>query len=1126
MGTDNLSRRRLCALLYVLALAAASVLPASPVLGSDDWFGKTVSVQGRVEVRPSSSQEWRALQLEDILSVGDRVRVLENSRAAFQLRDNTVVRLGQNTSMVLVRGGGTRRSVLSVLRGVVHFFTKTPRQLEVETPFVNAAVEGTEFLVLVDDSGAGLRILEGRVTARNSRGELLLATDQAATATKDSAPTPEDAEPLRQQLAWAMYYPAVYDLAVVCGDAGSASKRTLKRACLLYRQGRITDAIDLLETEVPARDPDLLAALAALFLEVGRSTEAEQALQKALEHHPNLGVLLSQLAILELVRGNSEAAMQLSEQAVSSDPGAAACWLARSYAQQAGRDVDGTLASARHAVNAEPDNALALARLAELLLASGQKKEAFKEASRAVRIDPKQPRAQLVLGFAALADFKARQAGKLFKKAVVLDPADPLARLGLGLARIKQGELARGRQELEIAVSLDPGNAVLRSYLGKAYFEEQRGQPSLDQLEQAKKLDLSDPTPWLYEAQVRQSMNQPVRALQSLQRSIALNDNRAVYRSSLLLDKDLASRSAGLAWLYKELGFDQMALTQGWRSVMENPVDFSGHRVLADSYGDLLRHGIARVSELLQSQLLQPINPNPVLPHLAEPDLFILEGSGPTDPSFNEYNAMFLRDGASMLLSGVAGNKDTLGDEVVLSGLSGGFSYSLGQFHYQTEGFRDNNDLTLDIANAYLQWAFSSDTSFQTEIRYMSADQGDLPLRFDMDNYSETLRKDLINRSVRLGVHHGFSPRSDLIGTVILQDREDEDPFSMPGLSVTSSLDSQGLLAEAQHLFQGVGLDTILGAGYLSSDLDRVEELAVEPMPMTSRESDTLEHVNAYGYGSLEGPGESIWTVGLSADFFDGPTVEQDQVNPKLGCVWKPHPKALVHGAVIRTLQRTLVAGQTIEPTQVAGFNQFFDDGLGVDAWLYGLGAHLQLGENVFTGVRGYLRELQVPYTLTTVSPAGAVTREEEADWKEEVIRGYINLVINPRLTADAALQYELFDREDFVGETLFKELTTSRASLGVSYFHPSGFRARVQGTFIDQDGEFGDPVLGPLDSRDDRFFVLDLSLGYLMPDRRGLVSLDIRNALDADFNYQSTTPKNPELAPDVYLLGKVTFWF
>ncbi len=1126
MVTDSLSRRRLCVLLCGLALAAACLLPAIPALGSDDWFGKIVSVQGRVEVRPSSSLEWKPLQLEDVLFVGDRVRVLENSRAAFQLQDNTVIRLGQNTSMILVQREGTRGSVLNILRGVVHFFTKTPRQLEVETPFVNAAVDGTEFLILVNDTGAGLRVLDGRINARNSRGELLLATDQAATATKDSVPTFEEAQPLRQQLAWAMYYPAVNDLSVACGSAASASKRTLERACLLYRQGRITDAIDLLKKEAPAGDPDLLATLSALFMEVGRSTEAEKALQMALEDHQGHGVLLGQLAILELVRGNSEAAMQLSEQAVSSDPGAAASWLALSYAQQAGRNVDGALATARLAVNAEPDNALALARLAELLLASGQKKEAFREASRAVRIDPKQPRAQLVLGFAALADFRAHQAGELFKKAVALNQADPLARLGLGLAHIKQGDLVQGREELEIAVSLDPGNAILRSYLGKAYFEERRGQTSLDQLEQAKKLDLSDPTPWLYEAQVRQSRNQPVPALQSFQRSIALNDNRAVYRSSLLLDKDLASRSAGLAWLYKELGFDQMALTQGWRSVMENPADFSGHRVLADSYGDLPRHEIARVSELLQSQLLQPINPNPVLPHQAEPDLFILEGSGPTDPSFNEYNALFLRDGASVLLSGVAGNKGTLGEEVVLSGLSEGFSYSLGQFHYQTDGFRDNNDLTLDIANAYLQWAFSSDTSFQAEIRCMSSDQGDLPLRFDLDNYSETLRKDSINRSVRLGVHHGFSPRSDLLGTVILQDREEEDSFSMPGLSVTSALDSQGLLAEAQHLFQGDGLDTILGAGYLSSDLDRADELAVGPIPMTSRESDTLEHVNAYGYGSLEGPGKSIWTVGLSADFFDGPTVKQDQVNPKLGCVWKPHPKALVHGAVIRTLQRTLVAGQTIEPTQVAGFNQFFDDGLGVDAWLYGLGAQLQLGENVFTGARGYLRELQVPYTLTTASPAGVVTREDEADWKEEVIRGYINLVINPRLTADAALQYELFDREDFVAETLFEELATSRASLGLSYFHPSGLRARVQGTFIDQDGEFGDPALGPADSRDDRFFVLDLSLGYLMPDRRGLVSLDIRNALDADFNYQSTTPKNPELAPDVYLLGKVTFWF
>jgi len=73
----------------------------------------------------------------------------------------------------------------------------------------------------------------------------------------------------------------------------------------------------------------------------------------------------------------------------------------------------------------------------------------------------------------------------------------------------------------------------------------------------AKKLDPSDPTPYFYDAIEKQTTNRPVEALKDLQRAIELNDNRAVYRSRLLLDADQAARSASLARIYSDLGFQQ-----------------------------------------------------------------------------------------------------------------------------------------------------------------------------------------------------------------------------------------------------------------------------------------------------------------------------------------------------------------------------------------------------------------------------------------------------------------------------------------------------------------------------------------------------------------------------------------
>jgi hypothetical protein len=167
-------------------------------------------------------------------------------------------------------------------------------------------------------------------------------------------------------------------------------------------------------------------------------------------------------------------------------------------------------------------------------------------------------------------------------------------------------------------------------------------EPASSAYEQAKLLDPKDPTPWFYDAIHKQTTNRPVEALHDLHKAIELNDNRAVYRSKLLLDDDLAVRSASLGRVYRDLGFDRLALVEGWRSFITDPGNYSAHRLLADSYSILPRHEVARVSELLQSQLLQLLNVTPVQPRLAESEPLILESSGLAEPSFNEFNSLFI----------------------------------------------------------------------------------------------------------------------------------------------------------------------------------------------------------------------------------------------------------------------------------------------------------------------------------------------------------------------------------------------------------------------------------------------------------------------------------------------------
>ena len=343
-----------------------------------------------------------------------------------------------------------------------------------------------------------------------------------------------------------------------------------------------------------------------------------------------------------------------------------------------------------------------------------------------------------------LARLEIAQASEAFQKSIELDPADPLPRLGLGLAMIRQGSLAEGREQIEIAVALDPANSLLRSYLGKAYFEENtapRDKLAASQFDMARSLDPRDPTPWFYDAILKQTQNRPIEALDDLRESIALNDNRAVYRSRLLLDEDRAARSASLARIYDDLGFQQRALVEGGLSVNADPASDSAHRLLADTYSTMPRHDTARVSELLQSQLLQPLNVLPIQPQLGLNNSFIFARTGPADPGFGEWNSLFTRNGVHVLGTRPRWREQHLRRP---GGGHGDLGPSLRQ-HWpaarRDDGFRPNNDLEENIYQIFAQYQFSSKTSVQVEYRHRENEQGDLPLRFDPDDFEPTLRQ-------------------------------------------------------------------------------------------------------------------------------------------------------------------------------------------------------------------------------------------------------------------------------------------------------------------------------------------------------------------------------------------------
>jgi hypothetical protein len=334
----------------------------------------------------------------------------------------------------------------------------------------------------------------------------------------------------------------------------------------------------------------------------------------------------------------------------------------------------------------------------------------------------------------------------------------------------------------------------------------------------------------------------------------------------------------------------------------------------------------------------------------------------------------------------------------------------------------------------------------------------------------------------------------------------------------------EGYNAELQHIFHNNRLSVISGIGHYNADFNEVETIVFPPFSFTTTRERDIQHTNIYLYSLINYPNNFAWTLGGSGDFFEGGIIDRDQFNPKLGLTWNPHSNTTLRAAAFKSLRRTLVSSQTIEPTQVAGFNQFFEDPIGTEAWRYGIAIDQKLSKIIFTGVEFSLRELDVPFELIS-PPASPEVRQ--VDWDERLARAYIYWAPHPWFATFAEYQYELLERDpEFVSIEKFTEIKTNRLPLGINFFHPSGFRVGLQATYVDQEGKFGNPPVANLVPGEDQFWVLDMSIGYRLPKRLGLITIEAKNLLDENFKFQDTDPANPSIIPERKIFARITLAF
>jgi len=181
------------------------------------------------------------------------------------------------------------------------------------------------------------------------------------------------------------------------------------------------------------------------------------------------------------------------------------------------------------------------------------------------------------------------------------------------------------------------------------------------------------------------------------------------------------------------------------------------------------------------------------------------------------------------------------------------------------------------------------------------------------------------------------------------------------------------------------------------------------------------------------------------------------------------------------------------------------------------------LSSGIYAGFEFSRRDLEVPDIDATTQ---SVTLEDQ---REDLDRIYLYWTPHPEWAVHTEIRRERFKRKDTLVSNLPVEVDTTSLPLVVRYFSPEGGFAQVGATFVQQDVELAPTSTFEEDSDD--FVVVDAAVGYRLPQRRGILSLEVRNLFDEDFlfqdsNIQQNEPSNPLFIPDRTVMGRITLSF
>lgn len=1115
----------------VQALVSAALMPLiaqaqAPVVAH------VYVAEGSVEVRTSSSSsssEWKPIQVNAPLGVGDTVRTGEDGSAAFRFVDGALVRMGRLSALTFNTVAANGSPAVTQSRGRTFFFSREARKEPlIKTPQLNAAIYGTELVVDVSDTSTTVEVLHGSIRASNASGDVSAGAGESVTARRGAMIAKSIIVKPAGAVQWMIRFPFILtaeDLAPHEDTTCSSQCTAAVRAVLAHALQGHSLYTEINKLSASIRETHRAKILQAIALwRIGDDPAARQIMATLPAHLGARDAALRQvlLGFSELLNQNLPAAREYLRSSESLQPKLANAALLRSYIAQSQGDFDDALVIASQAHAEHPAVPELFDRDAELLLSADKYEEATQVLDTRLKRFGTSALSSTLAGFAALANKEYNDAATLFKQAIQQDPSQPLPYLGEALIQANSRDYITAKDKLSQAVQLDPSVAVYRSYLGKLLFEDEQSSKAMAEFNAATAIDPNDPTPYLYRSYAKVAQNDPIGGLKDVEESIVRNEGRAVYRSSLMLDRDVGVRSAGLARTFNELGFSEAARIEAIKSVTDDYSNYSAHRLLSDSY-DSLSTRPAYFSEQRIADILAPLS-------------FNLFNSLGEIPSLSDYNALFDKKETRMETGGAwNSNGDQAQGSLLATGKGDHYGYLLSYKPSYAQGSHHGAFFGENTLRGAVQYETSPNDRFILDGEFKALElngdeQGDYSDNFHLGN-------------ARLGYNHRFSTNLKFLAQGEYErssDHSSEQYERLVGVEIPDAGEESSAVAllndythqrvtrgglSNQLIYASHYVDSVTGVEGMYVDTSRREDAPVldmtdfpPPSSLTSSSAGNLSSGSVYEYLSLKVPRRATLTLGGAASHLERDLSEippfvdgADTLNtfdPKVGLVLTPNSWLTGRFAYFETTNRTVLEDlSSLEPTLVGGINQRFSDLSGTESRNLGFGLDMKEANLIYAGAQYTRRNLLYSYgetedllqfngqTTTQVGTVNNGLRDTHAD--ADILRGYVYTILSSSSTVTTDVLYQQYaDTDDELRNdpSYDAAVSTQRYRFGYRYFVGKHLSFLTQATYRDQQLNQTDDPCG--------FWLFDLGAQYRFAEQHGRMFARVDNILDRDFTY------------------------